>query len=114
MNTTFSRSCLILALLSLVLVAAVSVGLNPRHGGVTVQAHTAGMQLQAGPEADEGSVESDVEESQADKATACAQRASHDLPPKQDLAFALSEDRRPRASKAVALRGEEMPPKSKD
>ena len=69
MNTTSGRTCLILALLSLSLAAAMSIGLNARHNGVTVQAHTAVMQLQGGPEADEGSVAPDADED--DKSVTC-------------------------------------------
>jgi hypothetical protein len=114
MKTMSGRTCLILALLSLSLAAAaVSVGLKARYDGVTVQAHTAGMQLQSSPEADEASAEPDVDEGQADKAMTCARRASHGLPPKQELAFAPFEDRQTHEGKTSLVHGDELPPKSK-
>ena len=100
MNTTSGRTCLILALLSLSLAAGMSIGLNARHTGVTVQAQLAMMQLQAGPETDEGSVAPDADEDE--KAVTCAQRASHCPSPKQELALVLSDDRQPHESNAFA------------
>lgn len=112
MTTTSGRTCLILALLSLSLAAAVSIGLNARYDGVTVQAHTAGMQLQGGPEADEGSAALDADE--GDKSATCAQRASHCATPKQELALLLSEDRQPHESKTFAAPGDEVQHKGND
>jgi hypothetical protein len=113
MNAMSGRTCLTLALLSLSLAAAMSVGLKARYDGVTAQGHTAGMQLQSSPEADEGSAEPDVDEAQADKAMTCAQHASHGLPPKQELAFAVSEDRQTHEGQTSWVHGDELPPKSK-
>jgi len=112
MNTTSGRTCLILALLSLSLAAGMSIGLNARHTGVTVQAHTAVMQLQGGAETDEGSVAPDADED--DKSVTCSQRASHCPSPKQELALVLSEDRQPHESKAFRAPGDQVQPKSND
>ena len=112
MTTTSGRTCLILALLSLSLAAAVSIGLNARYDGVTVQAHTAGMQLQGGPESDEGSAAPDADE--GDKTVACAQAAPYCPSPKQELALLLSEDRQPHESKTFAAPGDEVQHKGND
>jgi hypothetical protein len=114
MNTTSGRTCLILALLSLSLAAAVSIGLDARPTGMTMQAHTAGMQLQGDVDADEDSVAPDADEDEDDKTVNCAQRASQCLSPKQQFAFVLSEDRRQNESKAFVALNDEIPPKSKD
>jgi hypothetical protein len=70
------------------------------------------MQLQGSPEANDGSAEPDIDEGRADKAMTCAQHASHSLPPKQELAFALFEEPT-HESKTSVMHGDEMPPKSK-
>lgn len=113
MNAMSGRTCLILALLGLSVAAATSVSLKAGYDGATVQAHTASMQLQGSPDANEGSAEPDADEGRPDKAMTCAQQASHGLPPKQELAFALFEDRPTQENKTSVVPGDEMPPKSK-
>ena len=132
MNAKSGRICLLLALLSLSLAAALSIGLNARHSGVTVQttmnAHVAMMQLQgsseASPELDEGTVAPESEADAGDKTALCAQHDPHCPSLKQKLALALSEDRQPHESRAdesraqesktFAAPSDEIPSKSRD
>jgi hypothetical protein len=89
MTATSGRTCVLLASLSLALVAALSIGLNARHQGATAPATIA--QLQGGPPMDAGPVAatSDV----SDKTAPCAQREASCRSPKQELALAVSDDR---------------------
>ena len=116
MKATSGRTCVILALLSFSLAAAVSVGVNARHNGVTVQAHTASMQLQGSPDVDEGSVAPDADE--GDKTVTCTQR---DCAPEKVVALVRAENpqpheraENPQPHKAFAALGEEIRPKSED
>jgi hypothetical protein len=109
MKATSGRTCVILALLSFSLAAAVSVGVNARHNGLTVQAHTASMQLQGSPDVDEGSV---APADEGDKAVRCTQRDC--MSEKVELALARAENPQPHEGKAFAALGEEIRPKSED
>ena len=118
MKTTFGRTCLILALLSVSLAAAVPVGLKARHNGAT-QAHIAGMQLQGSPDADEVAAAPSADE--GDKTAACTLR---DCPaPKYELAlaridrepvFVRTDAPQPNESKAFIAPGDDVQPKSKE
>jgi hypothetical protein len=108
MTATSGRTCLLLALLSVALIAALPIGLDARHHGVIVQAQIA--QLQGSPPMDEGAVApaSDV----SDKTTPCAQRETYCQPSKQELAFAVSDHRLSNESKALS--GDDIQPESRD
>ena len=119
MTKTFGRT-LTLALLSVSLAAAVVVGINARHGGVAIQAHTVGMLLQGSADGDEVAAAPDDE---GDKTAACGER---DCPvPKQELALARIDQEfasariaapqlQPQESKSFTALGDDIQPKSKD
>jgi len=119
MKTSFGRTCLILALLSLSLAAAVSVGLHAGIDGITIQAHTAGMQLQGSADSDEVAAAPDADE--GDRTAACTQRDCQ--APKQELALARINQEpvftriaapQPQEGKAFTAPGDDVQPKSKD
>jgi hypothetical protein len=116
MKATFGRICLILGLLCLSLAAAVSIGLDARHDGVTILAHTAGMHLQDSADGDEIAAAPDDEGA---RTAACEQR---DCPaPKQEFALAqefapgrIEAAPQPHESKAFTALGDDVQLKSKD
>jgi hypothetical protein len=119
MTTMSVRNGLILALLGLSLAAAVSVGLNARHTGITIQSHTAGMQLQGSPDAEEVAAAPDADE--GDRTASCTQRGCQ--APKQELAlvridqepvFARIDVPQPHEGKAFAAPRDDVELKSKD
>jgi hypothetical protein len=109
MNAKTGRICLGVALLSLSLTAALWVGLSAQNDGVTVQAHTAGMQLQGMAEANGASVTSE-----GDKAALCAPRDQRCQPREQELVLALSNDHHQSESKALGAALDETPRKSRN
>jgi hypothetical protein len=125
MKTTFGRTCLILALLSLSLAGALSVGLKAQNDRPTVQAHifqaqVAGMQLQGSPDSDDD-VAAAPEADESDRTAACTERDC--VTPKQELALARivqepvltrTDAPLPNESKAFVAPGDDVRPKSKD
>jgi hypothetical protein len=109
MNRKFGHTCLVLALLSLSMAAALWIGFSAQRSGVTVQAHVASMQLQGFSETDESSVAPDTDE--GEKSAACAPRDPHCPSAKQELTIALAADRPAHESKAFAAPSDEIPAK---
>ena len=110
MNRKFGQTCLVLALLSLSLAAALWIGLGAQRNGLMVQAHVASMQLQAFSEADEGSAAPDTDE----KSAVCTPSDPHCPSLKQEIALAQAEDRQAPESKAFAASSDEVPAKFKN
>ena len=125
MKTTFGRTCLILALLSVSLAAAVPVGLKAQNDGITTQAHifraqVAGMQLQGSPDSDDD-VAAAPDADESDRTAACTERDC--VAPQQELALARivhepaltrTDAPQPNEGKAFSAPGDEVRPKSKD
>ncbi len=109
MNANAGRTCLAIALLSLSLAAALSVGLRALHQGVSAQAHTASMHLQSMAEEDDGSVAPN-----GDKDARCAKRDQRCRPEHQEVVLALSDDRQPQDGKALVAPLDETPHKSRN
>jgi hypothetical protein len=87
MEGTLDRTCLILALLGLLLAVSQSVNPGARANGATVAAQAAAMQLQGNPEADESAPI-------PDEAEKVMERCEQDDPPrplKHELAFLLAD-----------------------
>jgi hypothetical protein len=109
MNRKFGQTCLVLALLSLSLAAALWTGLSAERKGLTVQAHVASVQLQGSSEADEGSAAPDADETE--KSAACTPSDPHCPSVKQEFALAQAEGRQAPESKAFAAPSDEIPAK---
>jgi hypothetical protein len=101
MKGTSRRNYVPLALLSLALAAALTIGVSARSQGLTVKAHTAAMQLQSGPEVDELPAKPD----QNDKSAACIQRDSLCSNSKPEAAYTLAQERQTPENKRVITVG---------
>ena len=104
-----------LALLTYSLAAAMTLGLKSLQTHMTAPAQSAAMQLQGASDDDENSVAPDADE--GSKTITCSQRDC--LPPKVELAIALTEETQPHESKAFEgkaflARADDVPSKSKD
>jgi hypothetical protein len=107
MEGTLGRSCLILALLGLLLAVTLAVNPGARADGVAVQTGT--MQLQGNAEADGTGI--------PDDAVKVPERCEQDDPPrplKQELAFFLADDPQLTESKNFMASHDGTATKSKD
>jgi hypothetical protein len=107
MEGTLGRTCLILALLGVLLAVTLSVNPGARADGAPVSAHAGTMQLQGNAEDDESSED-------AEKTT---DRCEQDDPPrmfKQELAFLLADYPQLTESKNFMASYESIANKSKD
>jgi hypothetical protein len=109
MSANTARTYLAVALLSVSLAAALSVGLRAQNNGVTGWAHIAGMQLQG--MADD---ENDSADAEGNKAGSSVQRDQRPQAQKQDLVLALSNDRQSQDTKTLGAPLDEPPRKARN
>jgi hypothetical protein len=108
MNAKIGRRHLAVAFLGLSLIVALAIGLRAQNGGVTVQAHTAGMQLQGMPDTDDESAAPEGNK------VGRVQRDQDSQTDKQELVAALSHDRLPQDSKARGAPLDQQPLKARN
>jgi hypothetical protein len=108
MSANIGRRHLAVALLGLSLIAALAIGFRAQSGGVTLQAHTAGMQLQGMADADDNSAAPEGNK------VGRVQRDQDSQTDKQELVVALSHDRLPQDSMARGAPLDQQPLKARN